>query len=139
MDTKYDRITVRLDAYAGKVLEELVERHKCTVTDIVNAALITAKDAQFTSLITEKTLLETVTIKLNEMGQTLESWCTQNGIDRRSLADLCRRVEKGCDIYGNGSTGNRWRDKEDDRVYRTHTAYITECVERDTGINFREL
>jgi len=124
------KISVVLDDTAETSLNKLLEMNGVSISDIVNAAVI-AMAFEVQPVFPDKPggLYETLKHK-----RDLGVWCTLRGINRRVRWALCERVDEGKAVRGLGDS-NRWRDKQDERLYRTHTAWVAHCIREDFGID----
>lgn len=108
-----------------------------SITDII----ITAVDVYFQQRPKDfagcGNLLERVKAQLKAQGQTLSFYCTKLGVGIATMRDTCRRVDRGARIRGFGDS-NKWRDKQDSRLFRTSSAYIVHCLNRDFGFDIPE-
>lgn len=128
-------ISVYLNDTAQYNLEKIMLVNECSISDAVTIAL--------QSLAAESNRIFTPTHTLwgkikqaveRNTGLTIAGFCEQYGIRRQTLRDLCRRVENGSEIRGFGDS-NKWRDKQDGRIHKTHTAYITDCLKKHANID----
>lgn len=124
------KISVVLDHIASAALDKLLESNQASISDIVNAGIMAiAYDDQPVFPIVNEGLFE----KLRRL-KNITEWCKARGIDRKALYSLCQRVDQGKEIRGLGDS-NRWRDRQNERLYRTHTAWIAHCIREDFGID----
>ena len=125
------RICVQLGSKAGEALDKLLAVNRCTTSDAVNAAIIAfAYDNQptiFPPVKPETDILE-------QIGNVAE-WCNSRGIKRQRLVYAIRRSLAGHTISGFGNSRNKYRDKDDGREFKTHTAWIAHCLKQDFNID----
>ena len=129
------KISVQLDKMATDALEEIMAINKCTISDAVNAALLAfSKDKQPCMLIEEKPI-DVVYAAMAKQGVDINEWCDTRNINILTLKYLVKRCANGGTVWGFGNNKNKWRDKQDGRVFKTHTAWIAHCLKEDFGID----
>jgi hypothetical protein len=129
------RISVILDEISEKAVEDIIAKNKCSISDAVNAALLAySMDNQPSMFIDQGPLVKvTEAVAKTEWG-TVENWCHHRSIDKNRLKYLIKRCESGSTVWGFGNTKNKWRDKQDDREFKTHTSWIAHCLKEDLNI-----
>ena len=127
------KISVQLDGTAARALNEVLDINGCTISDAINAAIVSfSKDKQPVIM---KEELHVVIVKIQESNwRTIDNYCDFRKIDKSRLRYLLKRTAKGHNVCGFGNTVNKHRDKNDDRLFKTHTAYIADCVKKDFGV-----
>ena len=131
-------ISVYLNDAAEQCLLHLMRENNCTISDAVTISLMAV--AQETQPLFSKsvTLWDTVKRKvLEECRVDIQTFCDIHQVNLPSLRHLCYRLERGSTVRGFGGR-NKWRDKQDGREYKTHTAYATACLKQHTGLDLEE-
>jgi hypothetical protein len=128
---------VVLDRDTEKVLEKLLSINKCSISDIVVSAINSfGMDSQPCIIVPEDPLQSLRDMVSKSRWGTIENWCIAREINRRRLTYLMKGFLNGSKVWGFGNSKNKWRDKQDGRVFKTHTAYIAHCLNEDFGIDF---
>lgn len=131
-------ICVCLDTQGEQALQQILDLNSCTISDAVNIALMLFANEKTPLYIKTPSLWSTVKSKIYDtFGYTAAVYCYERGLNYVSMRALCYRLERGASVKGFGSF-NKWRDKNDDRLYKTHTAVITEQLRKDAIIDFEE-
>jgi hypothetical protein len=128
------KISVVLDSYALKSLEEMTKINECSISDVVNTALIAFSRDKQPSII-KGNCTPWGEFKEKVGINQINFFCDSRGIDLARLRYLVNSVAKGGTVCGFGNTKNKYREKEDDRLFKTHTAWISYCLKEDLGIN----
>ena len=130
------KISVILDDITEKTLNKLVKLNKCSITDIVNSSILAfAMDTQPVIIGYDELLFNIENAAQSKGFGTLDNWCQERNINKYSMRQLIKRINKGSEVSGFGNTKNKWRDKEDGREFKTHTAWIAHCIKEDFGID----
>jgi hypothetical protein len=125
------KISVRLDEISSNKLDEVMEINNCTISDVVNTAIIAfAQDKQPVMVKNDTSEYDEILAIIGN----LDEWCAIRSIDKTRLKYLVKRTLDGHNVTGFGNTKNKWRDKQDDRLFKTHTAWIAHCLKEDFGI-----
>ena len=129
------RICVQLDEHAAISLETVRTLNRCSISDVVNAALIAfSQDTQPVMMLEPRALaLVEEAVEQTAWG-TVDNWCEARNIKRSRLVYLMRSASRGHNVWGAGNLVNKWRDRNDDRVFKTHTAWIAHCLKQDFEI-----
>jgi hypothetical protein len=130
------RLSVLLDSSAEAALLKLLNDNPATISDLVNTALIALAQAPQPVLQQASPLWGRVLqgVKAKKLHNTVQEWCDAWGIKYTTLRALITRVEAGSTVVGTGGK-NKWRDKQDGRLFKTHTAWVADCLEKDLGIS----
>lgn len=130
------KISVNLDDISEKALEEIVFKNNCSTSDAVNAALLAYSMDTQPSMFLSAGVLEPLEIAIKTSSyNTVDEWCKDRAIDKVRLKYLMKRCAEGGTVWGMGNTKNKWRDKQDSREFKTHTAWIAHCLKEDFGID----
>jgi hypothetical protein len=125
------KISVQLDEIVSQKLDETIKINRCSISDVVNAAILAfAQDKQPVIL-----KPSTPTSEMFEVIGDVDAWCNKYAITKSRLRYLIERTAKGHNVCGFGNSKNKWRDKLDGRVFKTHTAWIAHCLKEDFGID----
>lgn len=124
------KISVLLDDISSRKLEESMSVNNCSISDVVNAALIAFSNDKQPVIYKE----ETEYTKIASVIGDVDNWCNNRNIDKSRLKYLIKRTSEGSTVCGFGNTKNKWRDKQDERIFKTHTAWISHCLKEDFGI-----
>jgi len=128
------KISVNLDDITIDALETITSINNCSISDAVNAAIIAySKDTCVTIHSSPRPIDEI--IALLPEGVTLGDWCEQRNIDVARLRYLVDRTAKGGTVWGFGNSRNKVRDQDNDRIFKTHTAWIAHCLKEDLGVD----
>lgn len=126
------QISIKLDNSAEQSLEKLLAKNDMTISNIVNIAIISLeKEGIKLELIDNNTLYQLIKTKLKEQNSTIEQYCEYRVISKQMLQYVCRQLDNNKIIKGFGNYHNKWRDKEDGRLFKTHTAWIAHCLKED--------
>lgn len=131
----YKKISVQLDNMGSQALDDILTVNKCTISDAVNAALLAYSKDKQPSMIIEPKPMDAVRSAIEAKFTTVENYCLIKGISKARLVYLVNRCAKGSTVWGLGNTKNKWRDKQDGRQFKTHTAWIAHCLNEDFGID----
>lgn len=131
------KISVQLDNLAEEALKQLLSYNRCTISDIVNAAILAmSKDKQPLFHIDHSPWRKFKDkIKEEFPHIVLKDWCVTKDIDINRLRYLVTSTERGSTVSGFGNTKNKWRDKQDERQFKTHTSWIAYCLKQDFDID----
>jgi len=130
------KISVILDAATERALFNLKSSTGSAISDIVNVAIISLEASGYRNEheMPEQCLMRQILDKVIESKwRTLENWCEAKSINKISFKRFIKRVSSGSVIYGRGSK-NKWREKEDGRLFKTHTSWMAHCLEEDFNI-----
>lgn len=123
------KISVVLDSSAAKAMEKLQRINIATISDIVNAAVVAFCNSENPILWIEHTTYQKLKDLLLGQHNTVDNWCAQRSIDKRRLQYVCKKWDEGnTTIRGYGNLVQKKRDREDDRLFKTHTAWIAHCL-----------
>ena len=125
------KISVCIDDTTNQKLIELVKINDCTLSDIVNSAIIAFSMDSQPVMFVHKSKYDELVERIGDV----DRWCYARGIDKARLRYLVNSVENGHSITGSGNTKNRFRDKNDDRLFKTHTSWIAHCLKEDYNID----
>lgn len=131
------KISVNLDDIGEAALTALQSRTKQSVSDLVNIALVTLQHTDYNGVgdIMGSSLLYALQEAVEaSQWRTIDNWCRHRNIKKERLTYLIDRCYNGHTVYGSGSK-NRWRDKEDGRIFKTHTSWIAHCLKEDFDID----
>ena len=132
----YKKISVQLDGMADSALKEIMTINRCSISDAVNAALLSYSKDKQPSMIIEQSPWSEFKLKFADVcNDTIAEWCEYRAIDIVRLRYLITRTSKGCGVGGFGNKKNKWRDKNDDRQFKTHTSWIAHCLKEDFNID----
>ena len=133
----YRKVSIILDKYAAYGLDVIIEANGCSISDAVNAALHAYSLNPQPTMVLDPQPIKDVLHRIVTMTNygTLENWCNAKSIDIQRLKYLVSSCNKGKTVYGFGNTKNKWRDKQDGREFKTHTAWIAHCLKQDLDID----
>lgn len=124
------KISVQLDDIVSAKLNEVVSVNKCSISDVVNAAILAFAQDKQPVIYVEPTQYDDIFSRIGDV----DSWCKLREIDKSRLRYLIKSSNNGHTVCGFGNTKNKWRDKQDSRKFKTHTAWIAYCLKEDFGI-----
>ena len=128
-------ISVHLNDKVEGCLYKLMQENDCTISDVVNIAILTLAQEPKLEIIKPDTLWNSIKREIEEKtGISIKQFCEEKQINYHSFYNLCTRLEKGSLVYGFGGK-NKWRDKQDERLYKTHTSYIVHCIKTSCDID----
>ena len=131
-------ISVYLDDTAESALNKIMDINKCSITDAVVMGLLTVAQEEAPLITPTVTLWGKLKHAVQQATNApIAAFCITNAIQLSDVRSLCNRVEKGSQVKGFGSS-NKWRDKQDGRLYKTRTAYIYDSLRR-LGIDLEAL
>jgi len=125
--------SISLDEYSLKALENIISINNCSVSEAICVALITF-EKEHLEFKTDVKILDKIKKLLSSKNQTLEDWCNKYAIKKETVAYVCSSLDQGKKIIGYGNYKNKWRDKNDERFYKTQTAYVAMLIEKEFGI-----
>lgn len=130
------KISVQLDLSSVRALEKIQTINRCSISDAVNMALISFAQREEQVINNEdESLYKKVTFQcLSKFNMSIKDWCLNNAIDIRKLQEVCRKISDNKTIIGYGNLRQKWRDKNDGRIYKTQTSYVEYCMRRDFEI-----
>lgn len=126
------KICVILDDYAENLLQERLDNHNETISDIVICALI-AYCTDNPDVVKESHVVLDK-IRSSEYG-SIAAWCEARLIKKKKLFYLLERTANGHTVSGFGNYKHKNRDSDDGRLFKTHTAWIAHCIKQDFGID----
>lgn len=131
------KISVQLDNSADAALEYLMSTNSGTISDLVNVAITAlAKNEQPVLNLNHSAWGDFKVTFMNKFPDiSITTWCYDKGIDLSRLRYLINRTAKGGTVWGFGNAKNKWRDRLDDREFKTHTAWIAHCIKEDFDID----
>jgi len=130
------KISVQLDNMADTALKEIMEINKCSISDAVNAALLSYSKDKQPSMIIDRSPWALFKEQFAEVSKdTIANWCEHRSIDITRLRYLITRTANGGNVCGFGNKKNKWRDKNDDRQFKTHTSWIAHCLKQDFDLD----
>jgi len=124
------RISVLLDDIVTNALKQTMEINKCSISDVVNSAILAFSIDKQPVIVKEVTPVTELFEKIGDV----DLWCSGRNINKARLKYLVTSSAKGHNITGFGNTKNKWRDKQDSRKFKTHTSWIAHCLKEDFGI-----
>lgn len=127
------KISVLLDESSTKALDSLKKEHECTISDIINAAIILLKKENKITF-EKRPRFNCENMFSESKFKTIGAWCEARNINPERAYYVLDRINNNHRIYGYGNTKNKWRDKRDGRMFKTHTAWIAHCLEEDFGM-----
>ena len=130
------QISVILTDYTEECLNDILNKNICTISDIVNASIVAFSKEEQPPFIPDDSIYNTIVVRLNEKSQTVIEWCRNNNIDIQRLKYLCKRLDKGHSVGGLGNLKNKSRDRESGMIYKTHTAWIAQCLKDQLNLDF---
>jgi hypothetical protein len=133
--------SINLDDRAETALSEILEINHCTITDAIHAALIAYSMSDKKTIFPEERdnlfrRLQEISLEKHKM--TLEAYCNCHAIKIDRLKYLLRSTGSGASVSGFGNARNKYRDKNDERMFKTHTAWIANCLKADFDLNLQE-
>ena len=128
-------ISVHLDDYAEESLKRIIQVNRCSISDAVVSAINALGMEEFPCMEFDKTPMEPIKLAIEESGMSVEEWCQSKVIDIKRLRYLVNRCAKGGTVWGLGNNKNKYRDKQDQRTFKTHTSWIAHCLMEDFGID----
>ena len=125
------RISVLLDEITSRKLNEIIDENDCSISDAINASVIAF------SLCGEKVIssVENYHKDVYKIIGDVDKWCESRSIQKSRLRYVINSSHYGHTVCGFGNTKNKWRDKQDGRLFKTHTAWIAHCLKEDFGID----
>lgn len=130
------QISVILDDKTEDALTMLLEENTATISDIVNAAVLAFSWEKQPVFVLEDNTYNKIISLLRDKNRTVGEWCIQRNISIERLKYLCKRIDNGHAIWGFGNAVHKSRDKESGMIYKTHTAWIAQCMKDDLGLDF---
>jgi len=128
-------ISVYLNDRTEEALDEIMQKNGCTISDAVSIALLTLAQEGSPIFTPTVTLWQKLKAAVQQAtGQQIQDFCHQHGIKLEVLRALCKRLENGSTIRGDGDS-NKWRDKQDGRIYKTHTSYAAQVLKKECDID----
>ena len=132
-------ISVYLSDEAENHLDKIMNLNQCTAADAINIALRTLSAETRRVFTPEYTLWENIKrAVMNSTGLEIREFCEKHAIHYSALRALCRRIEQGSSVRGLGDN-NRWRERQDGRLYKTHTAYAYDMIKKHIDIDLENL
>jgi hypothetical protein len=132
---KYKKISVDLDIMQQEALSRIMDKNKCSISDAVNVAIMLLDNEEQPVFPKNDSLLTAIKDAVKQsQWKTLNQWCKERNIIKPRLFYVINSVSKGKTIIGNGNVKNKFRDAQDDRIFKTHTSYIVHCLKKD--LNF---
>ena len=132
-------ISVYLSDETEEHLAKIMNLNQCTAADAINIALRTLSAETRRVFTPEYTLWQNIKMAvINATGLEIREFCEKYAIHYPALRALCRRIEQGSSVRGFGDS-NKWRDKQDGRLYKTHTAYACDMIRKHVGIDLDNL
>jgi hypothetical protein len=125
------RISVLLDDSSESALDKVLTINGCTTSDVVNAALMAFSYDTQPVLPASPSVVRDLKAEFRSHNIDIDQWCDTNHIKKYRMFHLVNRVARGGVVCGFGNEKNKWRDKKDDRQFKTHTAWIAHCLKRD--------
>jgi hypothetical protein len=125
------KISVVLDTLTEKALYTLMDKNNCSISDVVNFAIISLNEKKEEIPTFGNNLLGKVKVLIkNSEWLTLDNYCEANAIQKARLHYVLRSIDSGKSIAGTGNVTNKTRDKQDDRLFKTHTSWIVHCLNK---------
>ena len=131
-------ICVFLDDYTEEALYRIMAVNQCSISDAVIMALGSMSVVEFPSMNKEPDPLLRIKQVIDDshgLWDSLDHWCEDRCIIKSRLRYLMLRIANGGTVCGFGNARNKWRDKQDGRQFKTHTAWIAHCLKTDLGID----
>lgn len=130
------RISVNLSNQVEQTLNTLMKINECSISDIVNAAIIYFGTAEQPCIESTPDALRDLRKVISESKyKTFELWCFKRNLKPERVRYLLRNTNSGKRVWGFGNSVNKWRDQEDERTFKTHTAWIAHCLKEDFDID----
>jgi hypothetical protein len=127
------KISVKLDDATYNALMETRDKNSCTISDVVNAAILAFSRDKQPVMIIDKSAWES--FRDTHGKDFISKWCECRSIDQARLRYIINRTARGGAVCGFGNIRNKARDAEDGRIYKTHTAWIAQCLIDDFGMD----
>jgi hypothetical protein len=128
--------TFQLEERTYKMLQDMSVYSGYSMNDIVHIALEVLHNETLPKAMIPY-VKEKVYAAIFKQNKTVENWCIENAVNIKHLHYCLRRIAKGHTLY-DGDT-NKWRAKNDDRMYKTHTAYVAERIRVSLGIDLQNI
>lgn len=128
------KLSVILDESATIALEELISKGY-TITDAANIALVMLNRESQECEIERTFYTKLKGMIFDKFNMSISNWCVINNITLNKVRYVCRAYEEGKTISGFGNYKNKWRDKNTERLFKTETAKIANCIKRDFKID----
>lgn len=131
------RISVVLDDVTEKALCQIINLNKCTISDAVAMGVLILAQEPINVMKILPDPMEPIikALETHRPGMSLDNWCDCHNINKYRLYYLVKRCHNGSTVWGFGNTKNKWRDKQDERRFKTHTSWIAHCLKEDLGID----